>query len=63
MDYDYAIDILYRVTGILEYNFFAVHVKHSGLWIFNFDEYNIEDPPEKNRNRIECIEYATSQIN
>jgi len=63
MDYDYAIDIMYRITGVLEEDLFAIHVKHSGLWICNADEYDAEDPPEKNRNRIECIEYANSTIN
>ena len=43
---------------------FAIHVKHSGLWILNADLYEAEDDPiSKNRNYIECIEYATSEIN
>jgi hypothetical protein len=57
MDYDYAIDILYRINGYLEQDLFAMHVKNSGLWIFNATMYDSEDAPEKNRNHIECIEY------
>lgn len=63
LDYDYAIDIMYRITGYLEQDLFAIHVKHSGLWIFNADLYDAEDTPDKNRYYVECIEYATSQIN
>ena len=40
MDYDYAIDIMYRITGVLEEDIFAIHVKNSGLWMFNADMYN-----------------------
>lgn len=64
VDNDYSISLLYRVTGILEENFMAMHVKHSGLWVWNADESvkipnvdNKEEPIEINRNRVECIEY------
>lgn len=42
-----------------------MHVKYSGLWVWNADESvlipnldNKEEPLEINRNRVECIEYA-----
>lgn len=63
MDYDYAISIMYRITGFLEEDFFALHVNNSGLWVWNADLIEKVDLPEKNRNRIECIEYANSKIN
>jgi len=49
MDYDYAVKLLYRVTGILEVDFFALHIKHSGLKVWNQDTGAI--------NRVECPEY------
>lgn len=65
-DNEYSISLLYRVTGILEENFFAMHVQHSGLWVWNADESvtipnpaNDQEPIITNRNRVECIEYKT----
>lgn len=34
-DYDYSVTLLYRITAFLEEDFFAMHVKHAGLKIWN----------------------------
>ena len=43
----FSIELLYRVSGILEYDFFALHIAEKGLkilkWIENDDDD--EDPP------------------
>lgn len=49
MDYDYSVRLLYRVTGILEEDFFVLHVKHSGIKVWNQETGKI--------NRVECTEY------
>mmetsp|Transcript_6435 Transcript_6435/g.10918 ORF Transcript_6435/g.10918 Transcript_6435/m.10918 type:complete len:155 (-) Transcript_6435:164-628(-) len=49
MDYDYSIKLLYRVQGVLEEDFFALHVKHSGLKLWSQESGAI--------NRVECPEY------
>ena len=65
MDYDYAISLMYRITGFLEEDFFALHVNNSGLWVWNADQ--LVDLTAavviQNKNHIECIEYASSKIN
>ena len=48
--YDYSISLLYRVTGILEEDFFLMHVKHSGLKVWNSDK-------EDSIKKVECPEY------
>jgi hypothetical protein len=37
-NYDYSISLLYRVAGILEEDFFLMHVKNSGLKVWNQDK-------------------------
>ena len=36
-NFDYSISLLYRVQGILEEDFFLMHVKNSGLKVWNQD--------------------------
>lgn len=48
--YDYSISLLYRVAGILEEDFFLMHVKHSGLKVWNQDK-------EDSCKKVECPEY------
>jgi hypothetical protein len=48
-NYDYSISLLYRVLGILEEDFFLMHVKNSGLKVWNQDKEII--------NKVECPEY------
>lgn len=48
-NYDYSISLLYRINGILEEDFFLMHVKNSGLKVWNQDKDKI--------NRVECPEY------
>lgn len=45
---DNSILILYRIKGILDYEFFVVHVKNSGLYLWN-ETLGI-------KNKIECNE-------
>ena len=49
-DYEYSVTLLYRITGILDENFFAMHVKHAGLKIWNHDTNQL--------NRVEVPEYS-----
>ena len=37
-DYDYSISKLYKIQGIIEYDLFIIHVKHSGLWVWHESE-------------------------
>lgn len=55
-DHNYRIDNIYRITGISEENFMALHVRHSGLWVWNADD------ADKRRNRIECPEYEAGPV-
>ena len=36
-DYDYAVSIMHRVHGVLEEDFFVMHVKHAGIKLCNYD--------------------------
>ena len=55
-DHNYRIENIYRITGIAEENFMALHVRHSGLWVWN------ADVPDNKRNRIECPEYEAGPV-
>ena len=48
-NYDYSISLLYRIHGILEEDFFLMHVKNSGLKVWNQDTEVI--------SKVECPEY------
>jgi hypothetical protein len=48
-NYDYSITLLYRIGGILEEDFILMHVKFSGLKVWNQDKDVI--------NKVECPEY------
>mmetsp|Transcript_20791 Transcript_20791/g.32049 ORF Transcript_20791/g.32049 Transcript_20791/m.32049 type:complete len:309 (+) Transcript_20791:2782-3708(+) len=48
-DYDYSVKLLYRVVGILEEDFFAIHVKYSGLKVWNEKSGDL--------NGVVCPEY------
>lgn len=41
-DKDFSISILYRVTGILDEDWFCMHVKNSGLQVWNADKQKIK---------------------
>ena len=55
-DHNYRIESIYRIAGISEENFMALHVRHSGLWVWNADD------ADKRRNRIECPEYEAGPV-
>ena len=54
-DKDYSITILYRVTGILEDDWFAMHVKNSGLKVWNADKQKLA--------KVEIPEYDETSNN
>lgn len=37
-NYDYSVQTLYRLTGVLEEDFFVLHVKFRGLKVYNADK-------------------------
>jgi hypothetical protein len=56
-NYDYSITLLYRIAGILEQDFFLMHVKNSGLKV-----WNQEKEPEECCKKVEIPEYK-NEIN
>jgi hypothetical protein len=54
-DRDFSITILYRVTGILEDDWFVMHVKNSGLKVWNADKQKL--------SKVEIPEYDEASNN
>ena len=54
-DKDFAISILYRLTGILDEDWFTMHVKNSGLKVWNADKQKIA--------KVEIPEYDEASNN
>ena len=53
-DNDYSIKNLYKIRGIIEIDFFAINVRHSGLFIYDEDEGVC--------NKVICPEGKSSEI-
>tara|TARA_B110000285_G_C15120853_1_gene617053 strand:- start:401 stop:649 length:249 start_codon:yes stop_codon:yes gene_type:complete len=54
-DRDFSITILYRVTGILDDDWFVMHVKNSGLKVWNADKQKL--------SKVEIPEYDEASNN
>lgn len=61
-NYDYSVQTLYRLTGILEEDYFILHVKFRGLKVYNADKQEVDSKGNPKGavgriNWVDCPDY------